>query len=65
MNSPRLRTFAPCRVLLPRLAKDPKVALGPARANVANVAYLLGIPPVVGTSRETGRRAGPREQARY
>ncbi len=45
--APRLRTLALCRVLLPPLARQPKVALG---RGLANVAYLLVTPPVAGTS---------------
>jgi hypothetical protein len=33
---PTLPTCAPCRVLLPALAKGPKVASGPTRADVAS-----------------------------
>jgi hypothetical protein len=53
--APRLHTFAPCGVLLPPLAQNPKVALGPACANVAN---LLASPPDVGTSPNSGQGRG-------
>jgi hypothetical protein len=32
---PRSRTFAPCRVLLPRLVKAPNITLSPTGANLA------------------------------
>ncbi len=40
-------TFAPCRVLLPRLADVPKVTRSPTRANVI---YPFASPPAVGAS---------------
>jgi len=52
--APRLRTLAPCCVLVPPLAQQPKVAHGPTGASVA---YLLGVPPAVGTSRGFAARA--------
>jgi len=53
--TPTARDVGPCHVRFPPLAPQvPTVALGPTRANVANVAYLPGSPPVVGTSRNLG-----------
>lgn len=60
MNSPHLRAFAPCRVLLPRLAKGPRVVLGPTRANVA---YRPGFPPAVGAPRKSRLRLARGGQA--
>ena len=45
---PRSLTFAPCGVLFPPLDKYAAVA---SRPTGASVAYLLGVPPAVGTSR--------------
>jgi hypothetical protein len=53
--APTTPTFAPCRVVLLRLVKDHKVALGPTRANVANRPTF---PPVVGTSELSGQGGG-------
>ncbi len=53
--APRSRTFAPCGGLAPMVANDPKVALGPTGANVAN---RSAIPPAVGTWRKSGQGPG-------
>ena len=53
--APSSRTFAPCGVLRPGLGKDATVASRPTRANVA---YSRAIPPVVGTSRQSGQARG-------